>query len=272
MTGSSNVFVNGRPVVRMCDTGIHIACCATCNWEAVQGSATVRVNGRSVVRVDDTTKHCGGMGKMIDGSGSVTVGGVSVLGRPIEEVAAYIHAEMVKNINSQDVAYIKDNLGLWQWDNLIPFKADIDLVQAYKKWYDMVRTGGPWDHKTAITKKFGKWAYDAHGNQSYNFETWSNIHYGFVGRAADIQDWDLLAGAGVAQYMDGHTPPGYLDRRMEKLFDADVFAALDESEDQEAIRIGMDLWEKHGRDVTVQDIIDAVRASSKLKAQLGIAC
>lgn len=74
ISGSPNVFVNKRPALRMSDRGIHAACCAGNTWVAQVGSATVFINGKAAHRVGDATFHCGGMGKLIEGSDNVLVG------------------------------------------------------------------------------------------------------------------------------------------------------------------------------------------------------
>jgi uncharacterized Zn-binding protein involved in type VI secretion len=72
--GSVNVFVNGRPALRVDDIGIHAVCCGANMWQAQQGSATVFINGKAAFRTNDPTKHCGGQGKLIEGSSDVIVG------------------------------------------------------------------------------------------------------------------------------------------------------------------------------------------------------
>ena len=74
-TGSANVKVNGLQCVRVTDAGIHSTCCGPNTWEAKGGSAAVFVNGLAVHRVGDVTKHCGGIGKMTEGSENVFAGG-----------------------------------------------------------------------------------------------------------------------------------------------------------------------------------------------------
>jgi hypothetical protein len=46
-------------------------------WKAVQGSGTVFINNKEAVRQGDQTKHCGGSGNMIEGSGNVMIGGAA---------------------------------------------------------------------------------------------------------------------------------------------------------------------------------------------------
>ena len=72
--GSPNVLVNGRPAIRVGDNGIHMACCGPNMWKAVSGSATVFINGKPAHRMGDQDRHCGGSGKLIQGSSNVLVG------------------------------------------------------------------------------------------------------------------------------------------------------------------------------------------------------
>jgi PAAR motif len=72
--GSPDVFVNGRPALRVDDMGIHAVCCGPNMWKAQQGSATVFINGKAAFRMNDPSKHCGGQGQLIEGSADVIVG------------------------------------------------------------------------------------------------------------------------------------------------------------------------------------------------------
>ena len=71
--GSNDVFINSLNAIRKGDPGIHAACCGPNNFKTNQGSPNVFVNGKPLVRMNDQTKHCGGMGKMINGSPNVFV-------------------------------------------------------------------------------------------------------------------------------------------------------------------------------------------------------
>jgi uncharacterized Zn-binding protein involved in type VI secretion len=75
--GSPNVFVNGRPAIRVDDPGIHAACCGPNTWNTETGSRSVFINGRAAHRLGDWVKHCGGMGQTIEGSPNVIVGDIS---------------------------------------------------------------------------------------------------------------------------------------------------------------------------------------------------
>lgn len=74
ISGSPNVLINNRPALRLGDNGVHLVCCGPNTWKAIKGSLTVMVNGKPLVRKGDTTLHCGGIGRMIDGSNNVLAG------------------------------------------------------------------------------------------------------------------------------------------------------------------------------------------------------
>jgi outer membrane protein OmpA-like peptidoglycan-associated protein len=64
-----------RPALRLGDPGIHAACCGTNTWKADAGSMTVFINGKPAHRMNDRTQHCGGIGRLIEGSPNVIVDG-----------------------------------------------------------------------------------------------------------------------------------------------------------------------------------------------------
>ena len=72
--GSSDVFVNSLPALRVGDNGVHAACCGPNTWTAVKGSSTVFINGRPAHRMGDKDQHCGGIGNLVEGSPNVMVG------------------------------------------------------------------------------------------------------------------------------------------------------------------------------------------------------
>jgi uncharacterized Zn-binding protein involved in type VI secretion len=73
--GSPDVIVNGRPAIRVTDPGVHSPCCGPNTWVATAGSSTVFINNLAAHRLHDADTHCGGMGKMIEGSPNVITGG-----------------------------------------------------------------------------------------------------------------------------------------------------------------------------------------------------
>jgi len=118
----------------------------------------------------------------------------------------------------------------------------VDRIQAYLNWIYLVGPGKPWDHKAIMKGRFGEWTLDDVTKYLFNFDIWSNIHYGYVGSACEFSEWELLSGAGAGQVYARTTPPGYWDRRLTELGDVDFLAAFDDPDDQEAIKIGIGLW------------------------------
>lgn len=75
VSGSPDVMINNRPAVRVGDSGVHAVCCAGNTWKAQMGSNTVFINGKAAHRQNDMTQHCGGVGRLIEGSADVDIGG-----------------------------------------------------------------------------------------------------------------------------------------------------------------------------------------------------
>ncbi len=73
--GSKTVKINGKPALRVGDSGIHSSCCGPNTWKAIKGSATVIINGKGAHRLNDADQHCGGVGKMVQASPNVYSGG-----------------------------------------------------------------------------------------------------------------------------------------------------------------------------------------------------
>jgi len=57
------------------DPGIHAPCCGPNSWTATAGSGTVLINNMPAHRMGDQDTHCGGVGKLIEGSPDVITGG-----------------------------------------------------------------------------------------------------------------------------------------------------------------------------------------------------
>ena len=75
MAGSTDLIVEGSGALRIGDPGLHSACCGGNSWAIVTGSSTVTINDIPAARLGDTTRHCGGIGSLITGAGTVIVGG-----------------------------------------------------------------------------------------------------------------------------------------------------------------------------------------------------
>ena len=74
VTGSKNVFINGKVASRVGDAGVHATCCGANRWSAASGSSTVFINQKQAHRSGDKTTHCGGSGTLTTGSSNVLVG------------------------------------------------------------------------------------------------------------------------------------------------------------------------------------------------------
>ena len=83
----------------------------------------------------------------------------------------------------------------------------VDVVshrRAPRVGVEVASRDGEWDHKPIIARRFhprspGLQHWHLYGNTLYFYEVWSNIHYGYVGRAAGFSNGVLLDGAGLEQ-------------------------------------------------------------------------
>jgi hypothetical protein len=245
------------------------------------GSGTVEVNGKPLVRRTDETQHFAcGPGKMIDGSPDVEAGGPGVLQNQaaVDALVKYIYDEMMKNKDDPRVKRILLNNDMFK-SSLTTGEGFPDLGSEYRamsQWKDLVGYGAPMDHKGPIGENIGTWAYDPASNTGIEYQTWSNIHNGFVGEAAGFDQKTLLDGAGLAQWQ--HDNPGA--GKLETLGKYGEFATggtaqYDQPDDQAAIKIGGELWEKYKKDgkLTEQDVKDAVlRHKDELTSVTGAVC
>ena len=74
VSGSNDILVNGLPPLRVGDSGVHSSCCGPNTWVVAKGSSTVFFNNIPAARITDQTTHCGGVGKLIEGSNDVITG------------------------------------------------------------------------------------------------------------------------------------------------------------------------------------------------------
>ncbi|WP_293267502.1 polymorphic toxin type 44 domain-containing protein [Neptunomonas sp.] len=166
----------------------------------------------------------------------------------MEDLAFYMASEMKRNARSVIAQNIKQH-------NTSVF----DTYQALTKWKSMVGNRRPWDHKNHIKNTYGEWSLDSLSGAQFNYDIWSNLHYGYVGRGVGFSAWTLKAGAGYAQWAAGTNPDGYWQRRAEKLGDADVIAAFDDPNDQTAITLGIQLWDSYKSNIDARIIAALLR-------------
>jgi|GEM_PF-5255870 len=170
-----------------------------------------------------------------------------------DQVALYISEEMNTNGFSEKAASIKEKWASWN---------PIKKVEALFDWKDMVDYRAPWDHKPMIMATWGEFQNDPGMNLEWYHDIWSNIHYGYVGRACGFSESILLNGAGLAQLLGSNVPgglSGYLSRRVEQLGDADVFRAMDDPSDQLATSLGCQMW---GSTTSEAGVLGAMRRNA----------
>jgi hypothetical protein len=144
-------------------------------------------------------------------------------------VTDYIAGEVAANADSwqADLLWLQNEAAFWS-----PIPGD--GVSSYPLWVERVGPGRPWDHKGAIQNAYGLSTPVPGKEGEISWDIWSNIHYGIIGLEAGFSPAELMAGAWAADKFKRN--PG----------------------DELAIRIGMELYEEHGKDVTAEQIQQAV--------------
>ncbi len=208
--------------------------------------------------------------------------GRPILRGPVPRAITYIHKEMVHNAQSKvaQIIAIENTLSRYDGTSGVAAKAlawgiwTSQVMDAKIKDYvgPLSPLFGNWDHKPVLypreraqpspvpeIPKTGGWS--TVGSRLYYFDIWSNIHYGYVGRASGFSQPELTGGAGLEQIgsnwvrgLPSHRSPG-----------ADNWlASWDDPSDNAAIQIGIRLWEQYGLAVRPADIYLAVLEEPRL--------
>ncbi|MDR6915418.1 putative Zn-binding protein involved in type VI secretion [Pseudomonas sp. 3296] len=197
----------------------------------------------------------------------------------MEQVASYIAGEMNRNITHPSVLKMKK---LTSFDaeaenakfQKLPWYARLsppnfqamelgNTSAAMALWTERVGQNRPWDHKVTIGQKFdGTW--QKQGQLDYFYDIWSNIHYGYIGRAGGLSESVLLDGAGLEQIAsDSIRKVQKWDERKGPHRSADIegMRAWDDIGDRVSIGIGVKLYKQHpnGR-ITAKMLMDEVLA------------
>jgi len=130
------------------------------------------------------------------------------------------------------------------------------FVAANVVWYEMVAPGKPWDFKPDIFRERG--IAIVLGNDWYGHDVPANIHFGYVGGAIGFDREWLHFWAGAAQ----------VKARTHKLEWA--YWYFDDPRDFEAIRVGLDLNEWYGSNIT-EHKLTAILEERKLLLRLAVA-
>ena len=203
---------------------------------------------------------------------------------PAPRAIAFIHREMICNAQSRIASTIATANAIAQ----VPFCPGCVIggkTLAYTLWTSQVmdarikRHVGPlapllgnWDHKPILLgekspvpeildEKHKPYGYSTVGSRLYFYDIWSNIHYGYVGRASSFSQPALTGGAGVEQIGSDlynrqwpHQAPG-----------ADNWlASWDQLSDNAAIQIGIRLWNQYGLAIKPADLYLAVLEEPRL--------
>ena len=164
----------------------------------------------------------------------------------------YIYEEMMKNSQSIMVKLI------WLENFMSGNTFGLSKINAFENWGFMVRTGGPWDHKKIILQMEQDAGRDPYfqqvGEWEYSFDTWSNIHYGFVGSAAGFSAEELLEGAGLEQVGTNIIK----SKTIVSQPGMEGFKQFDYPSDQASIQLGIYLWITYGINLRPENIIQTL--------------
>lgn len=159
-------------------------------------------------------------------------------------VIPYMFREMYNNARSSEVGAIRA-LNQAALLILIPGSGTIAggaaKAAALLQWKNLVQTGARWDHKPILQRMLRLTQNDRHfpiqgdPDHEYFYDIWSNIHYGYVGRAAGFTATELQLGHQMGGSA-GHTDPM----------------------DIETVQLGIDLWNQHGLNLTQTQFHQAI--------------
>ncbi|MBF6332154.1 polymorphic toxin type 44 domain-containing protein [Nocardia transvalensis] len=166
----------------------------------------------------------------------------------------FIFEEMKRNLDSDTVKTIREMLRQSEWWEFGRDKgAGSRYLTALAMWAEKVATGRDWDHKGDLRELFGlksegtpkgapgddRYFQQPGTNRRVLFDIYSNMHYGYVGRAAGIDSETLIKAASIGEKGTGK----------------------DDAGDQITMRAGMELYEKYGSGMTEEQFRQAARAT-----------
>lgn len=168
----------------------------------------------------------------------------SVLGYTVAEMNRNKTAEMVTACHTlnTDAAALEEEAARTRatWGPLSPTALAQEAMaktkrgEALARFYLYLRTGGDWDLKVHIGPIWGQVNRLGDTEDTYYYDVWSNIHFGYVGRAAGFTLATLNLGSNVENVKD--------------------HGQGDDAADTTSTAEGFDLY-REGRDVTIDDIL-----------------
>lgn len=124
---------------------------------------------------------------------------------------------------------------------------------AYVLWAERVGPFRPWDHKPILQQRLSAAGafnngWKKYGGYDYYYDIWSNMHYGYVGRAAGFSITELINGAGLAQMASDMKKNlvkfGNLSFQQHRE-NGTWPASADDVPDHISIKLGGDLYDRH---------------------------
>ncbi|ORV07538.1 polymorphic toxin type 44 domain-containing protein [Mycolicibacterium fallax] len=117
----------------------------------------------------------------------------------------FIYNEMSTNVNSPWVSAMKKSM-----ESMNP----LEKADAIHAFYNLVKEGGPWDHKPQIRALVGAqngddlFFQEPGSDRQVFYDIYSNLHYGYIGRASGLPEWLLMEAAGGGLPGTGVNDPG----------------------------------------------------------------
>ena len=186
-------------------------------------------------------------GNLLDG----TVGGFNATATPVipptgqarseqkfTDAQRWIFEEMKRNAKSDTVSSIQMLLKEPEWYEF-GRNYGSDINAGLVMWGAKVAPGQDWDHKPQLQQRYDLQTSDDYyfkqpgTNREVFYDIYSNVHYGYVGRAAGFDADTLIQGASL-----GET----------------VLTGDDDQGDQITMRIGIELYDKYGDDLTEEQL------------------
>ncbi len=159
------------------------------------------------------------------------------------ETEKYIYDEMMTNLTSKDVANMSELNEGRHWYELASQNPDARHIAAKVEFMNLVQTGGDWDHKWQLQEKFGLetgedfYFKDPSQDRAVSYDIYSNIHYGYVGRASGFDTPTLISFANLGDGVTGTNDSG----------------------DDISMNIGAALYDKYGSNMTQEQFHTGVQ-------------
>ncbi len=155
------------------------------------------------------------------------------------KVEKFMYDEMMKNLKSDEVNRIHE---LMRAPNLWEFWKANDAVEGQLEFGLLVQSGGPWDHKPQIQDLLG--IHEGSGlflqqpgtDKQVYYDMWSNLHFGYIGKAAGLDEASLMAVPNIP------TP----------------WTGGNDITDDMYVRAGIDMFNKYGPNMTFEQFHQGV--------------